>query len=214
MDKKVLPPLPTRPWKYNPSSWNQRIRIALGALVAAAIALYLGLYQWRLFPTVWDPFFGEGSIRVLDSDVSHTFTSYIRIPDGILGALAYFSDAVFAIAGSERRWQDRPWLVVVFGIDVIPLGIVSFTLVVLQGIVVGWWCFLCLITACISLLLVILAYDEVVSSCYYVYKTFEFSKSWKITWNAFWGIPSMEAYEAGLFVTRKREAKKNGGLSS
>lgn len=198
-----LPPVNPRPWDYNPSSWNQRFRVAVVALVATFIALYLGLYQWGVFKTVWDPFFGDGTKNVLTSDLSHTFTSWIRVPDAILGAIAYLSDVVFALAGSERRWQDRPWLVIVFGIDVIPLGLVSFTLVILQGIVVKFWCFLCLVTATISLILIILAYDEVLSSCIYLY---EIKKrgSWTDFWWAFWGYPSEIALEAGEATLQKR----------
>ena len=206
-----LPPHPARPWDYNPSSWNQRFRIALVAIGAAFIALYLGLYQWRIIPTVWDPLFGEGTKNVLDSEVSHEITRWIRIPDAILGVFAYLSDAIFALAGSERRWQDRPWLVILFGIDVIPLGMVSVLLVILQGIAVKFWCFFCLVTAAISVLLIFLSYDEVLSSCIYLY---EIKKrgSWKTLWWAFWGYPSREAHEAGeatLQLRKKGDVGKN-----
>lgn len=209
MEEK-LPPAPPRPWKYNPSSWSQRYLIASVAMIPAFIALYLGLYQWKVIPTVWDPFFGDGTKNVLTSAVSHQFTSWIRIPDAILGFLAYISDAVFALAGSERRWQDRPWLVIVFGIDVIPLGIVSIILVVLQGIAVKFWCFLCLVTAFFSLTLIILAYDEVLSSCIYL---FEVKKrgSWTTLWWTFWGYPSVEALEAGEATLTRRKRQKNVG---
>jgi uncharacterized membrane protein len=205
----TLPPFAPRPWTYNPSSWEQRIRIALIALVATLIALYLGLYQWRVIHTVWDPVFGDGTKNVLDSDLSHEFTNWIRIPDAILGVFAYASDIVFALAGSERRWQDRPWLVILFGIDVIPLGIVSITLVLLQGIVVKFWCFLCLTTALISLILIFLAYDEVVSSIIYLHEIKKRS-SWKTVWWAFWGYPSKEAFDAGEATLQKRSQRNVG----
>jgi hypothetical protein len=209
MDGKLSPQAP-RPWNYNPSSWNQRFRMAIVASIATLIALYLGLYQWKVISTIWDPFFGDGTHRVLTSDVSHLMTSWIRLPDAILGVFAYLSDVVFALAGSERRWQDRPWLVVLFGIDVIPLGAVSIILVVLQGIAVKYWCFLCLITALISLILIIMAYDEVFSSCIYLY---EIKKrgSWKTVWWAFWGYPSPEALEAGEATLTKRRKANNVG---
>lgn len=202
MDRKLSPGSP-RPWTYNPSSWNQRVRIALIALVATFIALYLGLYQWKVIETVWDPIFGDSTAKVLTSPLSHEFTSWIRIPDAILGVFAYLSDVVFALAGSERRWQDRPWLVILFGIDVIPLGIVSIILVILQGLVVKFWCFLCLVTAFISLILIFLAYDEVISSLIYLHEIKKRS-SWKTVWWAFWGYPSLEAFDAGEATLRKR----------
>ena len=132
---------------YNPSSWNQRIAIALIAAVATLISLYLGLYQWQILPSVWDPVFGDGTKNVLTSPLSHEFTKWIRIPDAVLGVFAYFSDIIFSLAGSKDRWKDRPWLVILFGICVIPVGFVSVLLVILQGFVVKSWCFLCLAAA-------------------------------------------------------------------
>jgi hypothetical protein len=202
MDPK-LPPHAPRPWNYNPSSWNQRVRIGAIAMIATIIALYLGLYQWKFIATVWDPVFGDGTKNVLTSDVSHKLTSWIRIPDAILGVFAYLSDVVFALAGSERRWQDRPWLVILFGIDIIPIGIVSVILVILQGLVVKSWCFLCLITATISIILIFLAYDEVISSCIYLHEIKKRS-NWKTLWWAFWGYPCKEAFDAGEATLQRK----------
>ncbi len=207
MDK--FPAHPPRPWNYNPSSWKQRWRIAHLGLVATFIALYLGLYQWKAISFVWDPFFGNGSMEVLTSDVSHEIIRFLRIPDALLGVLAYLSDVVFALAGSERRWQDRPWLVVLFGIDVIPLGAVSIILVLMQAFVVDHWCFLCLVTASISLTLIFLAYDEVISSCLYLYEIKK-RAGWKTVWWAFWGYPSVEAHAAGEAMLQKRGGNRVG----
>lgn len=186
------------PWKYNPSAWRQRIPICLLACVAFVMATYMALYQWRLIDTVWDPVFGEQSQRVLDSAVAGRMHSWFRIPDAALGALAYLGDAIFGLAGSTRRWQYRPWLVILFGIDVIPLGIVSAVLVVLQGAVVGQWCFLCLVTALISLVLVYMAYDEVYSSLKYLFCIWRRSRNWKVVWRALWGLPTLTADEAAV----------------
>jgi len=154
------------------------------------IATYLGLYQMRLVDTVWDPVFGKQSQSVLDSPVSETMRLWMGMPDAILGAIAYLGDAVFGLAGSTRRWRNRPWLVILFGIDVIPLGIVSAVLVVLQGLVVQEWCFLCIVTAVLSLILVYMAYDEVYSSLIYLWRVWRESKSWSTLWNALWGKPT------------------------
>jgi hypothetical protein len=168
------------------------------------IAIYMGLYQWRLISTAWDPVFGEQTQRVLDSEVSHTMGRWLRIPDSILGAFAYLGDVVFALAGSTRRWQDRPWLVVLFGLDVIPLGLVSVVLVVLQGTVVGSWCFLCLVTAAISLILIFYAYDEVWSSLVYLWRVWKRSRDLKLVWRTFWGEPSQVACEVGAQMAELR----------
>ncbi|REJ94949.1 MAG: vitamin K epoxide reductase, partial [Planctomycetota bacterium] len=90
-------------------------------------------------------------------------------------------------------WQYRPWLVLIFGIDVIPLGIVSAVLVVLQGAVVGSWCFLCLVTAVISLILVYMAFDEVWSCLLYLKQVWQETRDKKLLWKAFCGLRTPEA---------------------
>lgn len=187
---------PAPPWSYNPSAWSQRVPICILAGAAFVIAVYLALYQWRVVDSVWDPLFGAQSAQVLDSRPSEVMRGWIGIPDAALGALAYLGDVVFGLAGSTRRWQYRPWLVVVFGIDVIPLGIVSAALVVVQGAVIGKWCSLCIATAVISLLLVVLAFDEVWSSLSYLRRVWRRSRSWSVLWDCFWGRPSPTTREA------------------
>jgi hypothetical protein len=182
-----------QPWDYNPSSWRQRGSVAALAFVAFLIATYLALYQWRFIDSVWDPVFGAQSARVLDSDVSHAMRRWILIPDGALGALAYLSDVIFALAGSTRRWQYRPWLVVLFGLDVIPIGGVSAILVFMQAFVVGSYCFLCLVTAAISLLLIWLAYDEVWSCILYLHRFWKRTRNRRALWDVFWGRAHPEA---------------------
>lgn len=189
---------PVPPWSYNPSAWPQRIPICILAGVAFVMAAYMALYQWRLIDGVWDPVFGEQSARVLDSGVSERMRGWFGIPDAALGALAYLGDMIYGLAGSTRRWQYRPWMVVLFGIDVIPLGIVSAVLVVLQGAVVGYWCFLCLVTAAISLVLVVLAYDEVWSCLLYLHRVWKRSRSPRVVWSCFWGRPSAAAEDAAF----------------
>ncbi|MFG0330314.1 MAG: vitamin K epoxide reductase family protein [Phycisphaerales bacterium] len=195
------------PWDYNPSAWSQRIPICLFASVATVLAVYMALYQWRLIDSVWDPFFGAGSMQVLDSDVSHTMRKWMLIPDAALGALAYLGDIIFALAGSTRRWQYRPWLVLLFGLDVIPLGIVSAILVVLQGVVVGYWCTACLVTAAISLLLVYFAYDEVWSCMKYLGRAWKRSETNKERWDIFWGRPTPVGIEVGNAMIQNWKAK-------
>lgn len=186
--KQTRPPDAAPPWDYNPSAWSQRIPLCVLAAVAFLMSTYMALYQWRLIDSVWDPVFGSGStINVLDSDVSHRMKRWFGIPDAALGAVAYLGDAVFGLAGSTQRWRYRPWLVVLFGIDVIPLGGVSALLVLVQTVVLGQWCFLCLVTAVISLILVYWAYDEVWSSLVFLRSVWRRSRSARVVWTVFWG---------------------------
>lgn len=186
------------PYDYNPAAWSQRIPICVLAMVGFGIAFYMGLFQWGVIPSVWDPVFGKQSARVLTSDVSHRMYAWFRVPDAAFGALAYLGDAIFGLAGSTRRWQYRPWMVVIFGIDVIPLGIVSAILVVLQGTIVGNWCFLCLVTAVISLILVGMAYDEVNASLRFLWRVWKRTKDYRALWSAFCGQPSEVASAVAL----------------
>ncbi len=191
------------PWKHNPSAWSQRIPICILALVATVIAAYMAMYQWRIVDDVWDPVFGEQSRKVLDSDVAKQMYGWFGIHDAALGALAYLGDAIFGLAGSTRRWQYRPWLVILFGIDVIPLGLVSAILVVAQGTIVGYWCFLCLVTAAISLALVYMAIDEVYASLKLLYLVGKRTGSAKAVWLAFIGRPFESADQAAAEMVRR-----------
>jgi hypothetical protein len=148
---------------------------------------------------------GSSARRGIRSGACRRRRCWIRTsPDAAFGALAYLGDAIFGLAGSTRRWQCRPWLVVIFGIDVIPLGIVSAILVVLQGTVVGSWCFLCICTAVISLLLVYLAVDEVYSCLIYLYRVWKQSGSWSTLGRAFCGYPTADGIRIGAEMTGGR----------
>lgn len=185
------------PYDYNPSAWSQRVPVCILAMIAFGIAGYMALYQWRLVDDVWDPLFGAQSAHVLDSGVAERMRSWFGVPDAAFGAIAYLGDAIFGLAGSTRRWQYRPWLVILFGLDVIPLGIVSIVLVVLQGVAVGSWCFLCLVTAAISMILIWLAYDEVWASLCYLRRVHAAAGA-RAAWGAFLGRASPAAARVAL----------------
>ena len=196
------------PFNYNPSAWSQRVPICVIAMVGFVVAIVLGLYQWKLIDSIWDPFFSgkeglNGSESVVTSDTSKQMERWFHIPDGVFGAIAYLGDALFGLAGSTRRWQYRPWLVIVFGIDVIPLGIVGVILVFMQGFVVGYWCTLCLASAAISLLLVWLAYDEVWCSLVYLHRVRKRAGGMNAAfWHALCGKPNQIAHEVGEEMLR------------
>lgn len=185
------------PYRHNPSAWSQRLPICLLAFVAATISVHLSLYQWGLIESTYDPVFGEGSDTVLKSGTAKRMYGFLGIHDAALGVLAYLGDAILGLAGSTRRWQYRPWLVVLFGIDVIPLGIVSVVLVLCQAFIVGSWCFLCLVTAVMSLLLVYWAWDEVRVSLTYLYLIWSEHHDKRLLWDAFWGKRNARLDAAG-----------------
>lgn len=185
-------------WSYNPSSWPQRLPIVALAVVGFAIAMYLSLFQWRVFDTVFEPFFGDDSRKILhESVVSRESERYLGVPDAFLGALSYLADAVAAVIGGTRRWRTMPWIVVLFGIFIGPLGAVSVLLVILQPIL-GGWCTLCIVTAVISVVMIGPSMDEVLASLQHLKREKLAGRS---VWRAFWGVSdqahSREPVEAG-----------------
>ncbi len=146
-----------RGWSYNPSTWGQRVPVIVLCIASYAIALYMAAFQLGYIATIRDPVFGDGTLRVLTSDVSRSFP----VSDAGLGAEMYLIDLAMVCAGDHRRWRTMPWLVIVFGILIVPVGIVSIVLVVLQPLAVGAWCSWCLLTATATLAMIPLAIDEV-----------------------------------------------------
>lgn len=206
---------PVHRFGYNPSAWSQRVPVCILAGVAFVVAAYMALYQWRLVSGVWDPMFGSQTEKVLDSETAGKMHRFFRAPDAAIGALAYLGDVIFGLAGSTRRWQYRPWMVILFGIDVIPLGIVSAVLVFMQGFVVGFWCFPCLVTAVISMTLVYFAYDEVWSSLLFLREHWRRTQSLAAVWTAFWGGASEAAEEsAQAIITGSRAGHANAPLTA
>lgn len=178
-------------WTYNPSTWRERTPIILLALVAFVIASYLAAYQLDILGSIWEPFFGDGSETILNSSVSHV----LPIPDAALGAFGYLADAVAGIIGGRQRWRTMPWIVILFGIAVGPLGVVSITLVIFQPVLFDAWCTLCLATAVISLLMIGPAADEVLASLQHLKSRRDQGAS---LWRVFWGIEASQAAARGL----------------
>jgi hypothetical protein len=63
-----------------------------------------------------------------------------------------------------------PWLVLLFGIMIVPLGIVSITFIIIQPILIGTWCTLCLIAAAAMLIQIPYSVDELVATCEYLWR--------------------------------------------
>jgi hypothetical protein len=94
------------------------------------------------------------------------------------------------LMGDQRRWRTMPWMVAGFGFVVIPLGIVSIVLVILQPLAVGAWCSLCLFTAGAMLLMIPLSLDEIVAMVQLIRRQ---KRAGASAWHVFW----MGAHLAG-----------------
>lgn len=168
-------------WNYNPATWSQRIPIVILALIGFAIATYLSIYQLNYIDAVWEPFFGDDSVTILNSKISRL----LPIPDAALGAFGYLVDAVSGVIGGTNRWRKMPWIVIVFGLAVGPLGFISVMLVVFQPVLFSAWCTLCLASAVVSITMIGPAMDEMLASLQYIQRA---KKSGASTWKVFWGI--------------------------
>lgn len=160
---------PTVPpgWAFSPSSWFQRLPIIILAFVGLFISRYLASYQLGHVDGVWEPFFAgqagnakNGTEEIVTSSVSEAWP----VPDAGLGAVTYMLEILTGVIGSSRRWRTMPWLVVLFGVMIVPLGLVSITFIVIQPILLGTWCSLCLIAAAAMLIQVPYSVDELVAT--------------------------------------------------
>jgi len=166
-------------WSYNPSSWTQRASMIGLAFIGWLASRYLGAFQLGYVDIAWDPFFGDGTLNVLNSDMSHKWP----ISDAALGTLAYTLEFLMGFMGGTSRWRTMPWMVTFFGFLVIPLGLVSIFLVISQPITVGAWCALCLFSAIIMLPMIPLQIDEVIAMWQHMVQRKQKGDSlWKVFW--------------------------------
>jgi len=174
-DSSLTPP----GWSYNPSSWFQRTCTVALAFLCWFLARYLAAYQLGYIDEVYDPFFGEGTRKVLTSKVSKLFP----ISDAGLGAFGYTMEAIMGWQGDKRRWCTMPWLVLTFGVFVVPVSVVSILLIILQPVAVGAWCGFCLVTALAMLIMIILTMAEVIATLQFLVAE---RRKGKPFWRLFW----------------------------
>jgi hypothetical protein len=196
----MMTPGPDTPpgWSYNPSDWVERGPIIAMAFVGFFISRYLAAYQLGHIGYPWDPFFGDGTRRVLDSEVSRAWP----VSDAGLGAVSYMLEALSGFMGGRNRWRTMPWMVAMFGVLVVPLGVVSIVLVILQPVAVGAWCTLCLVTAAAMLVMISPAIDEVVAMGQFLAAA---RREGQPFWRTFWVGGTLEAYgRAGSSADRNQ----------
>jgi hypothetical protein len=147
-------------WDYSPSGWTNRLPIIILAFVGLFISRYLAAYQLGHIDGAWDPFFGDGTERIITSSVSEAWP----VADAGLGASVYVLEIITGIIGDKRRWRTIPWLVLLFGILIVPLGAVSVFFIIIQPVVIGTWCTLCLVGALAMLLQIPYSFDEILAT--------------------------------------------------
>lgn len=160
-------------WSYSPSSYVQRVPIVALAFIGLFVSRYLGAFQLGHIDSLWDPFFAghgggrNGTEAVVTSSVSKAFP----IADAGLGAVTYILDILTGIIGDQRRWRTMPWLVLLFGLLIVPLGAVSVGFIIIQPTIIGALCTLCLVQAAITVLLIPYSIDEVFATAQYLWQS-------------------------------------------
>lgn len=137
------------------------------ALLGFILSRYMAAYQLGHIDSVWEPFFAgsgagalNGTEQIITSDVSEAWP----VPDAGLGGMVYALEILLGLVGSTRRWRTMPWVVATFGLLIVPLGVVSITFVIIQPILIGPLCTLCLIGALAMLLQIAYSLNELVAT--------------------------------------------------
>ena len=174
---------PTVPpgWSYNPSEWSQRLPIIVLAIVGLYVSRYLAAYQLDFIPSVWDPFF-TGSATDPQNGTEEIITSWVSkawpVSDAAVGGYTYLLEILTGIVGSRMRWRTMPWLVVLFGLMIAPLGITSIFFIIIQPVVIGTWSIIALIGAAAVLVQIPYSLDELLATLQFLRRRTQAGQHW------------------------------------
>lgn len=168
-------------WDYNPSTWTQRLPIIALAVLGLEVSRYLAAYQLGLIDGVWEPFFAgsavdpqNGTEEIITSSVSEAWP----VPDAAVGGYTYALEIMTGIVGTQARWRTMPWLVVLFGLMIVPLGVISITFIIIQPIVIGTWSTLTLVAAAAMLVQIPYSVDELIATLQFIKRRVRAGRSW------------------------------------
>ena len=168
-------------WSYNPSSMSQRLPIILLAVVGIEVSRYLAAYQLGHVEGVWEPFFA-GSIADPRNGTEEIITSHVSeawpVSDAAVGGYTYALEILTGIVGSRARWRTMPWLVLLFGLMIAPLGVTSIFFIIIQPILIGTWSTLALIAAAAMLIQIPYSLDELVATLQFMRRRVRGGRSW------------------------------------
>jgi nucleoside-diphosphate-sugar epimerase len=174
---------PTVPpgWSYNPSDWAQRLPIILLALLGLYVSRYLAGYQLGHIPALWDPFFA-GSPADPRNGTEEIVTSWVStalpVSDAALGGYTYLLEILTGLVGSRRRWRTAPWLVLLFGLMIVPLGLTTILFIVIQPVVLGTWSTLALVGGAAVLIQIPYSLDELLATAQFLRRRVRAGQPW------------------------------------
>ncbi len=170
-------------WSYNPSTWTQRLPIIGLAVVGLYVSRYLAGYQLGHVDSVYEPFF-EGSAADPKNGTEEIITSWVSeawpVSDAAVGGYTYALEILTGLVGSRVRWRTMPWLVVLFGLMIAPLGVVSIFFIIIQPILLGTWSTLALVGAAAMLVQIPYSLDELLASVQFVRRRAKAGSRWLV----------------------------------
>jgi len=168
-------------WSYNPSEWTQRLPIIVLALIGLYVSRYLAAYQLEHIPVVIDPFFAgapddprNGTEEIITSWVSKAWP----VSDAAVGAYTYLLEIVIGFVGSTLRWRTMPWLVLLFGLMIAPLGITTIFFIIIQPVLLGTWSSIALIGAVAVLVQIPYSLDELLATLQFLRRRAKAGQNW------------------------------------
>jgi nucleoside-diphosphate-sugar epimerase len=174
---------PTVPpgWSYNPSGWGQRLPIILLAALGLYVSRYLAAYQLGHIPSLWDPFF-VGSLTDPRNGTEEIVTSWVStslpVSDAALGGFTYLLEILTGLVGSRRRWRTTPWMVLLFGLMIVPLGLTTIFFIIIQPVVLGTWSTLALVGAAAVLVQIPYSLDELLATGQFLHRRVKSGRPW------------------------------------
>ncbi|WP_242397060.1 vitamin K epoxide reductase family protein [Brevundimonas abyssalis] len=113
---------------------------------------------------MWEPFFeAPGPLNGTEHIITSAMSKAWPVADGGVGAITYMAEILMGAMGGRARWRTMPWMVVLFGIVVVPLGVVSIYFIIMQPIAIGTYCTICLLAAAAMLIMIPYSLDELVA---------------------------------------------------
>ena len=89
----------------------------------------------------------------------------------------------------KTRWRTMPWMVLALAVLVLPLGGVSIYFIIIQPIVIGTWCTICLIAGLAMVIMIPYSLDEFVAMGQFLVDA---RRKGTPFWRAFWTGDAME----------------------
>ena len=116
----------------------------------------------------------NGTEEIITSSVSKAWP----VSDAAVGGYTYVLEILTGIVGSRTRWRTMPWLVILFGLMIAPLGITSIFFIIIQPIVIGTWSTLALIGAAAVLIQIPYSLDELLATLQFMRRRVKAGRSW------------------------------------